>query len=137
MARVAVHTHVQGLGLDERGKARDAQKLFEKALADAPDNVDALNGLGYCYLDTEHFGAAIDTFKRSQAIATGNGDALIGIAEAYKMRGDKPRALEYYQRYLNELPSGSKASMAHSNVAELSATIKRAAPEATEKDPPP
>ncbi|MSP62333.1 MAG: tetratricopeptide repeat protein [Myxococcales bacterium] len=129
----------QGNRLLERGKAKDAQKLFEKALALQPSNVEALNGMGYCHLDTEHFGAAIDKFKQALATMPGNGDAILGVAGAYKMRGDKNRALEYYKKYLAELPSGSKAGMAQANVSELETAIRRTGtPTATEvRDAPP
>ena len=105
----------------ERGKGKDAIKLFEKALAEQPGGVEALNGLAYAYLDTEHFNAAADKFREVLASVPNNGDAIIGLAETYKSRGDKTRALEFYQKYLSELPGGSKAAMAQQNVTDLKA----------------
>ena len=123
----------QGNKLLERGKAKEAQKLFEKALEDQPANIEALNGLAYCYVDTERYGAAVDRFKQVLAIMSSNGEAIIGIAEVYKLRGDKTRALEYYKKYLAVLPSGSKARMAQTNITELEAALKRnAVPEGSE-----
>lgn len=123
----------QGNKLLERGKARDAQKLFEKALLEQPDQLEALSGLAYCYLDTEHYGAAVDTFKRILSTMPNSGEALIGLAETYKVRGDKERSLDYYKKYVAELPSGSKAAMARTNISELEAALKHAgAPTATE-----
>jgi tetratricopeptide (TPR) repeat protein len=108
-----------GNRLLEYGKSKEALKLFEKALAERPDGVDALLGIGYADLDTEHFNAAADQFRRVLELAPGNGEAIIGLAQTYKLRGDKARALEFYQRYLKELPTGSKAAMAESNVKAL------------------
>ena len=115
----------QGNKLLERGKSHDAQKLFEKALLEQPENIEALSGMAYCYLDTEHYGAAVDTFKRILATLPNNGEAIIGLAEAYKMRGDKAHSLDYYKRYLADLPSGSKAAMARTNIADLEAALRQ------------
>src|SRR5262249_41155862 len=125
--------------LEKGGKTREAQKVFEKALQLQPTNVEALNGLGYCYLDSEHFGGAIDTFKKSLNGSPSNGDAILGIAEAYKMQGNKSRALDFYKKYVSDLPNGSKIRMAQTNVSELEAAIKKAdAPTANEvHDAPP
>jgi Tfp pilus assembly protein PilF len=120
-----------GNRLLERGKAKEAQKLFEKALAEQPNHVEAMSGLAYCLLDTERYGAAADKFKQVLQLAPNNGDALLGLGQAYKMRGDKNRALEYYRKYIAELPSGSKVRMARANVEELEAAIQRAAPSET------
>ena len=112
----------------ERGKSKDAQKLFERALVEQPGSLEAQNGLGYCFIDSERFGAAVDQFKQVLQTAPGNGDAIMGIAEAYKMRGDKVRALEFYRRYLAEQPNGPKARMAQTNVLELEQAVKHESP---------
>jgi predicted Zn finger-like uncharacterized protein len=125
--------------LEKGGRTKEAQKIFEKALQLQPSNVEALNGLGYCYLDSEHFGGAIDTFKKSLNGSPSNGDAILGIAEAYKMQGNKSRALDFYKKYVSDLPNGSKIRMAQTNVSELEQAIKKAdAPTANEvHDAPP
>jgi len=116
----------QGNRLLERGgHTKEAQKAFEKAIAQAPGNVEALNGLGYCFLDTEHFNNAIDTFKKTLQVSPSNGEAIMGLAEAYKMRGDKARALDYYKKYVADLPNGSKVRMAQTNVDQLSQEMKK------------
>jgi tetratricopeptide (TPR) repeat protein len=125
----------------ENGKGKEAQRLFEKARQLQPDSVEVLNGLGYCDLDTEHFVAAVDKFRLALSRSPANGDAIIGIAEAYKMRGDKPHALEYYKKYEADLPHGSKIRMAETNVHEIEAALNKAVPatagEARDVPPPP
>mgnify|MGYP000444781255 CR=1 FL=1 len=54
-------------------------------------------------------------------IVPNNGDALIGLAETYRMRGDRARALEHYERYLAELPGGAKAQMARQEAESVGA----------------
>lgn len=115
----------QGRKLSERGHSREAQKLFEKALEERPEGVEAHIGLAYCFLDSEHYSLAIDRFQHVLRLSPGNGDALIGLAETYKVRGDTDRALEYYRQYLKAFPAGSKAEMARANVRDLEPDVAR------------
>jgi tetratricopeptide (TPR) repeat protein len=117
--------------LSENGRAAQARKLYEKALELRPQGAEALTGIGYCDLDAERFLAAIERFKQTLVVAPDYGEALIGLAEAYKVRGDRPHAVEYYRRYLKAQPGGPKASMAQKNVREL-----EAAPKGPERDEP-
>lgn len=115
----------QGRKLSERGHSREAQKLFEKALEERPEGVEAHIGLAYCFLDSEHYSLAIDRFQHVLRLSPGHGDALIGLAETYKVRGDNDRALDYYRQYLKAFPSGSKAEMARANVRDLEPEVAR------------
>lgn len=120
----------EGDRLLQRGRSRDsraAAALFEAALAQQPDGIEALNGLGWASLDSERYGSAVDRFHQTLRIMPNNGDALIGLAETYKMRGDKARALDYYKKYLEVLPDGSKAALARTNVEELRREVSKLA----------
>jgi predicted Zn finger-like uncharacterized protein len=117
--------------LSENGHPDAARKFYEKALEITPSGVEAITGLGYCDLDKERFMSAMDNFKRALSISSSYGEALIGLAEAYKVRGDKPHAVEYYKRYLKAQPGGPKASMAQKNLRDL----EPPAPSATENLP--
>jgi tetratricopeptide (TPR) repeat protein len=46
-------------------------------------------------------------------------DLMFNIGQAWRMKGDKPRALEAYQRYLDRLPEGPLADEARQHVASL------------------
>jgi predicted Zn finger-like uncharacterized protein len=115
----------------ENGRTEQARKLYEKALVGRPDGVEAMTGLGYCDLDRERFLAAVDHFKRALQIAPEFGEALIGLAESYKVRGEKGQALDYYRRYLKAQPNGPRAAMAQKNVRELEARGATSAPATT------
>jgi tetratricopeptide (TPR) repeat protein len=110
---------VQANRMSENGKVDAAKKLYEKALQANPNGVEALTGLGYCELDKERFLSAVDYFKHALAVSPEYGDALIGLAESYKVRGEKSQASEYYRRYLKAQPSGPRAAMAQKNLREL------------------
>jgi predicted Zn finger-like uncharacterized protein len=119
----------------ENGHAQPARKLYEKALQQRPGGPEALTGLGYCDLDGEKFGSAIDHFKQALASAPSFGEAIIGLAEAYKSRGDRGNALAYYKQYLAAQPSGPKAMMAKNNIRDLEPRAQEAPPASAE--PPP
>ena len=109
----------EGDRLSENGHAKEARKLYDKALAVRPNGLEAIMGLGYCDLDGEKFSSAVDHFKRALALSPSYGDAIIGLAEAYKLRGDKREALSWYKQYLSSQPNGPKATMAKNNIRDL------------------
>lgn len=109
--------------LSENGRSEQARKIYERALAANPQGIEALTGLGYCDLDGERFLAALDHFKQALTVVPEYGEALIGLAEAYKVRSDKVHAVEYYRRYLKSQPGGPKAAMAQKNLRDLEAHL--------------
>src|SRR6185436_15990897 len=121
--------------LSENGKSDQARKVYDRALTVNPQGVEALTGLGYCDLDGERFLAALDHFKQALSVVPEYGEALIGLAEAYKVRGDKAHAVEFYKRYLKSQPGGAKAAMAQKNIRDLEAHLPP--PEAPAAPPPP
>jgi predicted Zn finger-like uncharacterized protein len=120
--------------LSENGRTEQARKLYEKALASNPNGVEALTGL-------ERFMAAVDHFKHALQVVPEYGEALIGLAEAHKVRGDKLKAVEFYKRYLKAQPGGAKAAMVQKNVRDIEAHLPppeaAAVPEPKEKDEAP
>ncbi len=103
----------------ENGHSDQARKMYDRALVMNPRGLEAVTGLGYCDLDQERFSSAVDRFRRALEIAPDHGEAVIGMAEAFKVRGDRVQALEFYKRYLRTQPGGSKADMAQKNVRDL------------------
>jgi hypothetical protein len=75
----------------------------------------------------------VASFRAALGISPRYGDALIGIAEAYRYQGMKEEALAAYEKYLEHHPSGSKATMARKFVGEL----KPAEPPPPQDPPPP
>jgi tetratricopeptide (TPR) repeat protein len=120
--------------LSENGRPDQARKLYERALGANPRGVEALTGLGYCDLDGERFMSALDHFKQALNVVPEYGEALIGLGEAYKVRGDKVHAVEYYRRYLKSQPGGPKASMAKKNLQDLEPHLPP--PESTGEEKP-
>jgi tetratricopeptide (TPR) repeat protein len=109
----------EGDRLSENGHSKEARKLYERALELDPRGVAALTGLGYCDLDAERFMQAVDRFNAALSIDPNNGDAVMGLAESYKVRGQNERAIAQYEKYLATHPAGPKASMAQKNLRDL------------------
>lgn len=124
----------QGDRLSENGRSEAARKLYEKALQSNPSGVEALTGLAYCDLDRERYMSAVERFKQALGVTPDYGEALIGLAEVYKLRGDRAQATGYYRRYLKAQPNGPKAAMAQKNVKELESRAPERPP--AEEDPP-
>ncbi len=57
-------------------------------------------------------------------------DFLFNIAQAYRLKNDAPKALEYYNRYLTLAPSGGAADEARTNIAVLTKQVEAARAEA-------
>ncbi|MBK8481956.1 MAG: zinc-ribbon domain-containing protein [Proteobacteria bacterium] len=104
----------------EHGRTMQALSTYERALRIRPDGVEAITGLGYCALDLQQLGLAIQRFTQALSMRPSHGDALVGLAEAYQAMGDKTRALDSYRAYLRLNPNGAKALMAQQNAKELS-----------------
>jgi len=122
--------------LSENGHAKEARKLYDRALALKPNGLEAIMGLGYCDLDGEKFSSAVDHFKHALAMSPSYGDAIIGLAEAYKLRGDRHEALNWYKQYLTSQPNGPKATMAKNNIRDLEPKGTAAAPAPADQPPP-
>jgi len=60
-------------------------------------------------------------------------DLMFNIGQAWRMKGDKPKALEAYQRYLDRLPDGPLSDEARNHVASLKLKMQVEEAEAARK----
>ncbi len=86
-----------------------ALDLFGKALEQKPTGVEALTGMGYCYLDAKQFASAFSKFRAALAVSSRYEPALGGVAETYQRQGNKEQAIEAWHHYLDVYPSSPKA----------------------------
>ncbi|HEY0192421.1 MAG TPA: tetratricopeptide repeat protein, partial [Kofleriaceae bacterium] len=86
-----------------------AIELYNKALEQKPNGVEALTGLGYCYVDAKQFSSAFGKFRSALAISSRYEPALRGIAEGYLQQGRKDLAIEAYKHYLEVYPDNAAA----------------------------
>jgi len=86
-----------------------ATELYQKALEQKPNGVEALTGMGYCHIDAKQFSSAFSKFRAALAISSRYEPALWGVAEAYSQQGRKEQALEAVKAYLEVYPGATKA----------------------------
>ncbi|MBN2717102.1 MAG: zinc-ribbon domain-containing protein [Deltaproteobacteria bacterium] len=103
----------------QAGRSNEAVSLFSLVLEKDPENIEALNGLGYAYLDLGSRGQAIAKFKRALTVNPGFGPSQIGMAQTYKGMGQNAEALKWYEKYIATNPSGRHAGIAQRNIDDL------------------
>jgi predicted Zn finger-like uncharacterized protein len=105
----------------EVGRKEQALDLYNKAAVLNPASLEPLAGKAFCMLDMGNVDAAIRGFEEVLEKNPRYSDAFIGIAEAFKEKGNNKKAVEYYKKYLDVLPSGPEASVAQTNIERLGA----------------
>ncbi len=105
----------------DAGHGRKAQALFEQALTEQPDGVEALVGLAYAQLDRGKMQEAIGSFKKALDQDGGHSRAVFGLAESYRQQGNRAAALATFKRFLKLQPTGPDADIARRLVEELNA----------------
>jgi tetratricopeptide (TPR) repeat protein len=103
----------------EAGRSRNAQALFERALAETPDGTAALVGLAYVHLDRGQVKPALAVFQRAVRQDRGNARAVFGLAECHRQEGNRGAALAGFKIFLTLQPTGSDADIARRLVEEL------------------
>lgn len=89
-----------------------AMDLFNKALEQKPNGVEALTGMGYCHIDSKQFASAFSKFRAALAVSSRYEPALWGVGEAYQQQGRKDQAIEAFKSYLEVYPNSAKAQKA-------------------------
>jgi tetratricopeptide (TPR) repeat protein len=87
-----------------------AMTVYGKALEQKPTGVEALTGMGYCYLNGKQFASAFSKFRSALAVSQRFEPALAGVAETYQQQGNRDQAVEAWQRYLEAYPGSAKAT---------------------------
>jgi tetratricopeptide (TPR) repeat protein len=103
----------------EAGRSRNAQALFERALAETPDGTAALVGLAYVQLDRGRVRQAIALFQQAVGQDRGNAQAVFGLAECHRQQGNGRAALDEFKTFLTLQPTGRDADIARRLVEEL------------------
>ena len=78
----------------------EARRLFERALALEPGNVDALNGLGVALTRTGERARGVEALRRAVRLAPGHPEANRNLAVALEHEGRGREAAEYYRAFL-------------------------------------
>jgi tetratricopeptide (TPR) repeat protein len=63
-----------------------------------PENIESLSNLSITYLVAKEYDKAIEVLLRAQKINRKDAIVLGNIAQGYKLKGDKKKAIEYYEK---------------------------------------
>ncbi len=103
--------------LIEQGKAAQAIELLEEFEQRQPGNVQILEQLGFAYATAGDHTMAALTFSTVAEIPPGEPQYLLYAAQSLIEAGDRPGAIDLYQRYLQERPENAGAWRALGNLA--------------------
>jgi len=104
--------------LRENGNTAAAIKLYNRAVELNPGGPEALAGQGWCYLDKSQNAMALSSFQAALDANANYADAHMGLAEAWRARQNKQKAVAEYKKYV-EL-GGPEAEIAKRAIEELS-----------------
>ena len=102
-----------------KSQFRKGLDTYQKALNYRSNGVEALTGLGWCYVNLKSYDAAINYFKKALKVNPKYGDAYIGIGKAYQKKGNKAKAVDAYESYLRYNPKGRQARIARHQLEQL------------------
>jgi tetratricopeptide (TPR) repeat protein len=77
------------------------RSMAEEVLKLHPNNVENLSNVGITYMVTEKYDEAIKAFLRAEKIAPTDAIVLGNLGHAYKLKGEKTKAIEYYQKVID------------------------------------
>ncbi len=121
------------------GACRKAIPIYDAALEKVPNGVNALVGLGFCYIETKQFASAHSKFRTALSVHPRHERAMWGQAQLYQEQDNRPRAIEAYREYLEAFPNSAAAKRQLERLGastdDGSAAPPPPAPEP--KDPPP
>jgi len=92
-----------------QGKSRSAERLFREALAADPDNLNAMNGLGFCLLNSGKAAEARSYFEKILAKDKNAAGPMNGLARCLQAEGKTDEALALWER-MQKLVGGANAA---------------------------
>jgi tetratricopeptide (TPR) repeat protein len=123
MVRRALGSYYYKKGDDE--SLKQAQDEFEQSLKDAPDNPEALNGLGLLMSKQKKYDDAIRYFKQAVAVRPTFDDAYNNLGVVYESKKDLPDAKLMYHKALQINP---KNALAQKNLDRFDKPVAPAPP---------
>lgn len=102
------------------GNSAQALRAFEEAIAQDPDNAEALFFAGFLYIQAEHLQAGITALTRSVELAPERYRVRLQLAKAQEKAGAREDALREYRRVIQDAPAGApEAEDARKRITEL------------------
>ena len=98
---------------------KDALALFAQASELDASSPEPDSGRGLAYSNLEKWDQAIAAFKDALKKSPEYTEAVMGLAEAYRYKGSKDKAIIYYRKYLDLTPDGPDAPAAKAQIESL------------------
>ena len=106
-------------GLQKADDFKDAMRVYKKALAIDPSNVDGLLGLANTAMELELNKDALRAAQKAVKISPSNARAHLLLGTSQQLMGRKEAAVEAYNRYLELAPNGAQAREVRSVLKNL------------------
>ncbi|WP_026775767.1 tetratricopeptide repeat protein [Polaribacter sp. Hel_I_88] len=77
---------------------KNMREIANKVLKFYPNHIESLSNLSITYLITGEYDKGIEALLRAEKISPKDYIVLGNIAQGYKLKGDKKKAIEYYEK---------------------------------------
>ena len=87
---------------------KNMREISEQILKYHPTNVESLSNISITYLLTGKYDLGLTPLLKAETINPKDGIVLGNIAQAYKLKGNKEKAIEYYKKAIEYGDEGTK-----------------------------
>lgn len=132
----------RGWALFNQGKLRSAEPLFRKALAKEPENLAAMNGMGFCLLGMGKPEEAKPYFEKCLEIEKNAAGPMNGLARCLQAEGNVDEAVKVWERMQKLYPGPNAATVGlaavysergeHRKAVSMYETLLKASPDDAE-----
>jgi len=123
----------KALALQHAEDCGRAVEFYRKAIEIDHRHAEAWTGIGECYEELGKNLNAVNSFKSALHYNSKYGPALLGLADILKKQGKLEAALDYYTRYLETSPGGSRVASVRKTIEEIKSDLEGGG--ASKKDP--
>lgn len=73
-----------------------------------PNHIESLSNLSITYMISKNYDKAIEALLRAENLDPKDGIVLMNLAHGYKLKGDKVRSIQYYEKAIEFVDSDAK-----------------------------
>lgn len=106
----AVQAAAEGWRQFNEGKLRSAERSFRRALSKDPENLAALNGLGFCLLNSGKAASAKQYFEKCLKLEPDAAGPMNGLARCLQAEGKTDEAIALWERMREKYPGPTAAT---------------------------
>ena len=107
----AAQAAVEGWRQFNQGQLRSAERSFNRALAKDPENLSAMNGLGFLLLNTGKTAEAKQYFEKCLKVEPDSAGPMNGLARCLKAEGKIDEAIALWEKMHEKYPGPNAAAV--------------------------